>query len=341
MTKDWCVRRCKRDSRGSNNHHKGQHIHNTLSALAQTESHLKTYGCLFAQNIVEAGHGSLNTGCVYWWPFVWPQAVSDIPHRVKAERGTDGSAGCQTRGLSCLWCHTPHHVPNLTCLFALQTGTFVAKATSDLGGPCWRLCGEQTRQLPDNTFAPPPPAWQSKERKIWKCAAHLCVGVVGVPGRPERFLPPYIPHQEVSVLHHYFFHVTSDGGGCVDHLVHQTWPEENRKVRFLHIQTRRDKTSNKDLQLIEDSGFPSVVESNNDDLVLCETSKHGRQSRQVWYCEAAGQTEETKCRFTPDTSTPKHPNIVVWLFRPSEPRLLSRKDVRSEGSQIWPLQGPR
>lgn len=30
----------------------------------------------------------------------------------------------------------PHHVPNLTCLLALQTGTFVAKATFDLGGPC-------------------------------------------------------------------------------------------------------------------------------------------------------------------------------------------------------------
>lgn len=53
-------------------------------------------------------------------------------------------------------------------------------------------------------------------------AAHLCVGIVGVPGRPERFLPPYIPHQEVSVLHHYFLHVTSYGGGCVDHLIHQT-----------------------------------------------------------------------------------------------------------------------
>lgn len=47
---------------------------------------------------------------------------------------------------------------------------------------------------------------------------------------------------------------------------------------------RSDKTQqahNKDLQLIEDSGFASVVESNNDDLVLCETSKHGRQSQQV------------------------------------------------------------
>lgn len=165
----------------------------------------------------------------------------------------------------------------------------------------------------------PPRAWQSKERKICKCAAHLCVGVVGVPGRPERFLPPYIPHQEVCVLHHYFFHVTSDGGGCVDHLVHQAWPEENRKVRFLHVQTRQ-QTFNEDLQLIEDSGFPSVVESNNDDLVLCETSKYVRQSQQVWYCEAAGQTEETKCRFTPDTNTPKHPNVVVWLFRPSESR---------------------
>lgn len=28
-----CVRRCKRGFRGSNNHHKGQHIHNTLSVL--------------------------------------------------------------------------------------------------------------------------------------------------------------------------------------------------------------------------------------------------------------------------------------------------------------------
>lgn len=50
-------------------------------------------------------------------------------------------------------------------------------------------------------------------------------------------------------------------------------------VRFLQVQARQ-QTFNKDLQLIEDSGFPSVVESNNDDLVLCETSKH-RQSQQV------------------------------------------------------------
>lgn len=40
-------------------------------------------------------------------------------------------------------------------------------------------------------------------------------------------------------------------------------------------------TFNKDLQLIEDSGFASVVQSNNDDLVLCETSRQGRQWQQV------------------------------------------------------------
>lgn len=109
------------------------YIHSTLSVLGQTESHLKTYGCLFAQNVVEAGHGSLNTGCLL---AAFCVAVSDVPRSVQAERGTDGSAGCQTRGLSCLWCHTPHHVPNPSCLFALQTGTFVPKATFDLGGPC-------------------------------------------------------------------------------------------------------------------------------------------------------------------------------------------------------------
>lgn len=34
----------------------------------------------------------------------------------------------------------------------------------------------------------------------------------------------------------------------------------------------QDTTLNKDLQLIEDSRFPCIVKSNNDDLVLCETS---------------------------------------------------------------------
>lgn len=53
------------------------------------------------------------------------------------------------------------------------------------------------------------------------CTSHLCIGVVGVPGRPERLLSSYIPHQEVCVLHHYFLHIASDGGRRMDHLVHK------------------------------------------------------------------------------------------------------------------------
>ena len=41
---------------------------------------------------------------------------------------------------------------------------------------------------------------------------YLSVGVVGVPGGPERLLAPNIPHEEVGVLHHYLLHVAADGG---------------------------------------------------------------------------------------------------------------------------------
>lgn len=59
--------------------------------------------------------------------------------------------------------------------------------------------------------------------KKWpKYVTYLCVGVVGVPGGPERLLPSYIPHQKVSVLHNYLLHIASDSRRRVDHLIHQT-----------------------------------------------------------------------------------------------------------------------
>lgn len=76
-------------------------------------------------------------------------------------------------------------------------------------------------------------------------AAHLGVGVVGVPGGPERFLPPYIPHQEVSVLHHYLFHVTSNGGGRVDHLIHQTRQEKKCEMSSAHTGSTQQALNKK------------------------------------------------------------------------------------------------
>lgn len=52
--------------------------------------------------------------------------------------------------------------------------------------------------------------------------SHLCVGVVGVPRGSQGLLASDVPHQEVGVLHHYFFHVASNGGWRMDDLVHQT-----------------------------------------------------------------------------------------------------------------------
>lgn len=76
-------------------------------------------------------------------------------------------------------------------------------------------------------------------------------------------------------------------------------------MRFLHVQTRQ-QTLNKDLQLIEDSGFPGVVESNNDDLVLCETSKHSRNR-----CDTVRQLAGLKRQNLDSPLTPILQNILM------------------------------
>lgn len=60
-------------------------------------------------------------------------------------------------------------------------------------------------------------------------SSHLCVGVVGVPGGPERLLPPDVPHQEVSVLHYYLLYIAANGRRRVDHLIHQTREDTKRR----------------------------------------------------------------------------------------------------------------
>lgn len=55
-----------------------------------------------------------------------------------------------------------------------------------------------------------------------KTCPHLGVGVVGVPRGSQGLLASNVPHQEMSVLHHNFFHIASNGGWCMDNLVHQT-----------------------------------------------------------------------------------------------------------------------
>lgn len=105
--------------------------------------------------------------------------------------------------------------------------------------------------------------------------SHLCIGVVGVPGGPEGLLSSYIPHQEVSVLHHYLLHIAPDGGWRVHDLIHQTFEGKNQLV-FSGKGKLTKKGSNctffkqNDLQLVEDGGFSCVIQSNNYNLVLCK-----------------------------------------------------------------------
>lgn len=102
-----------------------------------------------------------------------------------------------------------------------------------MGGPRCRLCSEQTRQLPersllDNTLL----ASYARTLKRVQKASHLCVGVVGVPGGPERLLSSDVPHQKMSVLDYYFFDIATDSGRRVDNLLHQTWWRENHEISF-------------------------------------------------------------------------------------------------------------
>ena len=78
-------------------------------------------------------------------------------------------------------------------------------------------------------------------------SAHLRVGVVGVPGGPERVLSAEVPHDEVNVLPHDLLHVGPDRRGSVHHLVHQ--------------------------ELVEDCRLARVVQTNDTDLVLWNGEK--------------------------------------------------------------------
>ena len=50
---------------------------------------------------------------------------------------------------------------------------------------------------------------------------HLSVGVVCVPGGAQRLLSSYVPHEEVGLLQNNLFHVATNGGTCMDHLICQ------------------------------------------------------------------------------------------------------------------------
>lgn len=146
--------------------------------------------------------------------------------------------------------------------------------TSDMGGPSCRLCSEQTRQLPECSLASS--LTHSLARQCLAAPAHLSVGVVGVPRGPQRLLASNVPHQEVSVLHHDFFHVAADGGRRVHHLLHQAGWSEIKTQSWNWSATSQNNhsvkisvESKKCLQLVEDSGFPRIVQSHDDHLVLC------------------------------------------------------------------------
>lgn len=63
---------------------------------------------------------------------------------------------------------------------------------------------------------------------------HLGVGVVCTPGGAESLLPPYVPYEEVSLPQNDLLHVATDGGRCVDHLIHQAGEGEETTKSSAH-----------------------------------------------------------------------------------------------------------
>ena len=49
----------------------------------------------------------------------------------------------------------------------------------------------------------------------------LCVWVISVPGSPKRLLTSQIPHDEMNIVPHNFFHITTNSWRCVYNFVHQ------------------------------------------------------------------------------------------------------------------------
>lgn len=71
---------------------------------------------------------------------------------------------------------------------------------------------------------------------------HLCVRVIGTPGRPQTLLATQIPDEKVDVPKYHLFDVRANGGRCLDHLIHQ--------------------------ELVQDGRLSSIVQPHHDDLVF-------------------------------------------------------------------------
>lgn len=188
--------------------------------------------------------------CIYLWPVVWHewqpkcQPMLNITSHMRCVKAVWMSKFC------CLWNYNKNSAASgkstpralfkishtsasarLSLLFSwpslfFQTGPFVKGWPLTWAAPA-AVCALNKHASCQKTrcWTTPLSPHLPESLKVEKCtkrAAHLCVGVVGVPGGPERLLPSYIPHQEVSVLHHYFFHIAPDSGWCVHHLIHQT-----------------------------------------------------------------------------------------------------------------------
>lgn len=50
---------------------------------------------------------------------------------------------------------------------------------------------------------------------------HLSIGVVCVPGGAQSLLSAYVLHEEMGFSKNNLLHIATDGGKCMDHLIHK------------------------------------------------------------------------------------------------------------------------
>lgn len=72
---------------------------------------------------------------------------------------------------------------------------------------------------------------------------HLCIRVIGTPGRPQTLLATQVPDEKVDVPKYHLFYVRANSGRRLDHLIHQ--------------------------ELVQDCRLASIVQPHHDDLVFC------------------------------------------------------------------------
>lgn len=117
---------------------------------------------------------------------------------------------------------------------------------------------------------------------------YLCVAVVRVPAGSEALLPADIPNQEVCFVYSDLLNVASNGGWSLYGLLCQTvnvskkWTLNIWLYKYVYCICLYDTLTASDLQLVEDGCFSSIVQTHNDDFVLCKKKKKKRKLDLNW-----------------------------------------------------------